>query len=271
MTGPDRPVGDDDLSAFVDGRLPPERRDAVTAYVAERPDLAGQLRLDRELRDALRERLRPIAEEPVPARLRVAAIRAERRLGLSRIVAMAAAACLLLAVGAAGGWFARTALGGPRPLADRAWAAMAQDALSAHRTFAVEIVHPVEVKASEETHLTQWLSKRLKRRLVVPDLEDRFGLTLVGGRLLPAGDDVAALLMYADASGARLTLYVRDGGKGETALNYLRQGDLSSFAWVDGGYGYVVAAPFERERLQSVARAVAQEVDLDAAKRRRAL
>lgn len=271
MTGPDRPVGDDDLSAFVDGRLAPERREAVAAYVAERADLAARLRLDGELRDALRERLRPLAGEPVPARLRVAAIRAERRLGRRRTVALAAAACLLLLLGGAGGWFGRTALGGPRPLADRAWAAMAQDALSAHRTFVVEIVHPVEVKASEETHLTQWLSKRLKRRLVVPDLEERFGLTLVGGRLLPAGSDVAAFLMYADASGSRLTLYVRDGERGESALNYLRQGELSSFAWVDGGYGYVVAAALDRERLQSVARAVAQEVDLDAAKRRRAL
>jgi len=271
VSGSGQPVGDDDLSASVDGRLAPGRRDAVATYLSSRPDLDAALQLDRAANAALRERLAAKAAEPVPARLRVASIEAERRHGRRHVVALAAAACLCLLVGGVSGWLARDFVGGPRPLTGRAWAAMAHDALSAHRTFAVEIAHPVEVKASDEAHLTQWLSKRLKRRLVIPDLEERFGLTLVGGRLLPAGKDVAALVMYADAAGSRLTLYVRSGESGETALKYLHQGELSSFSWVDEGYGYVVSAGMDRERLQSVARAVSQDVDMDAAKRRRAL
>ena len=270
MTGPDRPVGEDDLSALVDGRLAPERREPVDIYLAARPEAAARLRLDREARDSLRARLRFKAEEPVPTRLRVAAILAERRQSRRRIVGWAAAACLCLALGGTGGWLARDLVGGARPVAARAWAAMAQDALSAHRTFAIEIVHPVEVKAAEEAHLVQWLSKRLKRRLVVPDLES-FGLDLVGGRLLPAGHDVAALLMYADRSGARLTVYVRCGESGETALKFMSEGDLSAFSWVDEGYGYVVSAAMDRERLQRVARAVSRDVDMQAAKDRKAL
>ena len=271
MTGEPRPVGEDDLSAYVDDRLGPDRRDAVAACLAGSPDLQSQLALDRDARDALRHRLRAKAAEPVPARLRVPILRAERRRSVRRFVLRSAAACFLFGVGTASGWFARDMVGGPRPLAGRAWAAMAEDALAAHRTFAVEIVHPVEVRANEEAHLSQWLSKRLKRRLVIPDLEEQFGLRLVGGRLLPAGPDVAAFLMYADAAGARLTIYVRSGERGETALNFLNKGELSSFSWVDGGYGYVVAAAMERERLQKVARAVSQEVDLDNARQRRAL
>ena len=270
MTGLDRPVGEDDLSAYVDGRLAPERRDAVETFLAARPEAATRLRLDREARDLLRTRLRFKAEEPVPARLRVATVQAERRQARRRIVGWAAVACLCLALGGAGGWFARDLVGGPHPLAGLTWASMARDALAAHRTFAVEIVHPVEVKAAEEAHLVQWLSKRLRRKLVVPDLE-RFGLDLVGGRLLPAGHDVAALIMYADRSGSRLTLYVRCGEAGETALKFLGDGDLSSFSWVDAGFGYVVSADMDRERLQSIARAVSQDVDMQAAKDRKAL
>ena len=271
MTGSDRPVGEDDLAAHVDGRLPGDRHEAVSAYLATHPDHAATLERDRELNRLLGERLRAKLEEPVPTRLRIAALRPGRRAASRRMVGFATAACLCLSIGGASGWFARDLVGGPRPLAGRAWASMAQDAIAAHRTFSVEIVHPVEVKATEEAHLTQWLSKRLKRSLVIPDLEERFGLSLIGGRLLPAGPDVAAFLMYADAAGSRLTLYVRSGERGETALKFMNEGDLASFSWVDEGYGYVVSAAMERDRLQTVARAVSQDIDMAAARRRRAL
>ena len=271
MSRPERPVGEDDLTAFVDGRLPDDRRAAVASFLAERPDLEADLALDRSLRAALRERLEPKAREPIPARLRVASLSGERQRGRRRFLTRLAAASLHLLFGAAAGWYARDFAGGPRPTAGRAWAGLARDALSAHRTFSVEIVHPVEVKADDEAHLTQWLSKRLKRRLVIPDLSEQFGLNLVGGRLLPAGPDVAALLMYADAANNRLTLYVRTGETGETALNFMREGDVSTFSWIDDGTGYAVAAAMDRERLQKVARTVSQEYDLEAARRRRAL
>lgn len=271
MSPLERPVGEDDLSAYVDGRLTPGRRELVCAYLSGRPELAAELELDRQAMEALRERLRSKAEEPVPARLRVAAIRAERVHARRRTLGLAAAACLLLGIGGVAGWTARDFLGGAPPAASQPWAAMVRDALSAHRTYAVEIVHPVEVRANEEAHLKQWLSKRLRGPLVIPDLEEGFGLTLVGGRLLPAGSEVAALVMYADQSGSRLTLYVKSGESGETAMKYLQDGDLSAFSWVDNGYGYVVAAATSRERLHGIARAVAQAVDLEAAKRRRTL
>jgi anti-sigma factor RsiW len=271
VSGLERPIGEDDLAAHVDGRVPAGRQAALATYLAERPDQEAELRRDRETLMALRDRLAPIAGEPVPSRLRVAAIRAERRGRQRRRFGLALAAVLLLTVGGTAGWYGRDLVGGPRPLAGRAWAAIAEEALAAHRTYTVEVVHPVEVKAAEEAHLVQWLSKRLKRRLVIPDLEERFGLTLVGGRLLPAGRDVAALLMYADASGSRLTLYVRSGGARESALNFMREGEVSAFSWMDEGYGYVVSAAMDRDKLQSVAKAVLADVDLDAARRRRAL
>ena len=90
------------------------------------------------------------------------------------------------------------------------------DALAAHRTFAVEVRHPVEVDAAQEAHLVQWLSKRLGRPLVVPDLSAT-GYRLMGGRLLPAGSGAAAQLMYENGAGDRpVVRYVyeanRDGG-----------------------------------------------------------
>ena len=135
-----------------------------------------------------------------------------------------------------------------------------RDALAAHRTFAPEVVHPVEVKATEEAHLAQWLSKRLRRRLVIPDLEAD-GLHLVGGRLLPAGPDVAAQLMYAGQGGVRLTLYVRCGETGSASVQTMREGDLSSVYWVSAGTGYAISGPVDRGRLMEVARTVSRDLD----------
>jgi anti-sigma factor RsiW len=252
----ERPVSEDDLTAWVDGRLEPARVAPVEAFLATHPEDAARLRSDRETRATLRDRLAAKALEPVPSRLRVATIVAERRRAISGRLTKAAVILLVFAGGVAGGWLARdrifTTGGGGQ--------AMVAEALAAHRTFAVEVVHPVEVKAAEETHLAQWLSKRLGRKLVIPDLESA-GLQLMGGRLLPAGREIAAQLMYGDAGGARVTLYVRSGESGPGRFRVVKEGALSSVAWVDGGFGYALSGPVDPDRLVAAARAAHSEMD----------
>ncbi len=87
---------------------------------------------------------------------------------------------------------------------------MTQAAVSAFRTYVVEAAHPVEVRADGSSDLVQWLTARLGRPVTVPDLRTQ-GFRLMGGRLLPAGDEPAAMLMYDDDRGTRLTLYSRPG------------------------------------------------------------
>jgi len=41
MNEPNSPVHDDELHAFVDGELPADRREAVTAWLAENPEQAA--------------------------------------------------------------------------------------------------------------------------------------------------------------------------------------------------------------------------------------
>ena len=112
------------------------------------PALAARVKADREIRAALRARLDAKAEEPVPSRLRVATLAAARRRRRTSRAAMAAAACLCAALGGVAGWVGRDlAAGQERPAG--AWAVTGRAALSAHRTFVGETVHPVEVKADQ--------------------------------------------------------------------------------------------------------------------------
>jgi anti-sigma factor RsiW len=133
------------------------------------------------------------------------------------------------------------------------------DAIAAHRTFVVEVRHPVEVDAAQEAHLVQWLSRRLGHDLKAPDLAAE-GYRLMGGRLLPAGAGPAAQLMYEGVGGQRLTVYLRaDGEHGETQFRYAETGNVGAFYWIEDGFGYAVSGAPDRQKLLQVAEAVYQQ------------
>jgi len=257
MTDRIAPIGEDDLQALIDGRLSPEREALVRAYLATNPDAAGRVEAERQQREALRRALDPVFHEPIPARLRVANLQAQRRTRWTSAAYRAAAALVLFFAGAALGW----SLAPSNILTARApTQALAQHASLAYRTFVVEVAHPVEVDASRQSHLVQWLSKRLGRPIAAPDLSS-FGYKLMGGRLLPAGSGAAAQFMYDDKAGRRLTLFIQSGAGEETAFRFSEDGPASTFAWIDRGFGFAVTAPVERATLLPIAEAVYHRFD----------
>lgn len=196
MTGADDPVDEDDLLAYVDERLPDPRRAAVLRHLEANPAVKARILADKAMRDWLRQRLNPIEQQPIPDRLRINTILARRRETHRRWMIAGAASVALLLTGGAGGWFARGI--SENALEQRqqvALGATAADAISAHRVYVVETAHPVEVGAAQEQHLVQWLSRRLKHKLLAPNLSGE-GYVLVGGRLLPASNEAAAQFMY---------------------------------------------------------------------------
>jgi anti-sigma factor RsiW len=261
VTEDGQPFGDDDLMAYIDARLPEDRRAAVERFVDADPALRARVSADRALRESLRHRLDPIANLPIPARLRVDAILRRRR-ETTRWRLQAAAACVaFLVAGAAVGWKAHEFA--PPHLSSVQQAALsvtATDAISAHRIFVVETVHPVEVGAAQEAHLIQWLSRRLGHPLAVPDLAGQ-GYALMGGRLLPAGNAAAAQFMYADGAGHRLTVYVRVSAGGDTQFRFVEAQGVSAFSWIDQGLGFAIVGAIDRPRLLDIADTVYQQVD----------
>jgi len=254
MKGPPPPIGEDDLQAWIDGRLSPERSVFVEAFLAEQPEIGARLARDRQQRDALRRALESKVQEPIPARLRLANIRVNRRSRTTKRLRAGAAALLLFLAGAGAGWLAGSRAVPERPALVSA-SLVSRDALSAYRTYVVEVVHPVEVPAENEKHLLAWLSKRLGRPLAAPNL-GAFGYVLMGGRLLPADAGAAAQLMYQDGGGRRLTLYIQAADGTETAFRYFGDGQVSTLAWLDRGFGFAVTAPLPRDRLLPIAEAV---------------
>ncbi|TXI20366.1 MAG: hypothetical protein E6Q67_09335, partial [Roseateles sp.] len=70
------PISEQDLHAFVDQALDAERRREVQAYVDRHPEAAARLAQIASQRQALRSALAPIADEPIPERLRLHHIQA---------------------------------------------------------------------------------------------------------------------------------------------------------------------------------------------------
>ena len=265
MTPADHPVDEDELHARIDGRLPLHRAAAVEAHLAAHPGTLERFSQYAEQRQALRAAFAAQAARPIPDRLRIARIREERWHRRYRQLAQIAAAISLLILGGVAGWAARDVTAPLVPAgAGTVAGVITADAIAAHRIYSVEVRHPVEVNADQETHLVQWLSKRLGRELTVPDLSPA-GFRLMGGRLLPAEDGPAAQFMYENGS-ERLTLYLRVGVGGETAFRYHEEGGIGAFYWSDEGFGYAIAAKANRDLLLRIAELVYKQTSPNGAR-----
>lgn len=269
MSRPAPPPTDDELHAWIDGQLAADRHGAVEEAIASDPAVAAKVAAWHAQRDALRRLHGELLDEPVPAALMGALDRhlprTARRVSWLRWGRMAAGLLIAFAAGWLGNsqWTQWSAPHGGAQLA-RAPAVreFVHDASMAHAVYAPEKRHPVEVAASEQQHLVQWLSRRLDRPLKVPDLSSQ-GYTLVGGRLLPGETGARAQFMFEDAAGERVTLYIgtldaRAAGANapaanETAFRFASEGPVPSFYWVDQGFGYAIAGKLPRDLLLKLA------------------
>lgn len=242
------PITEADLQAYADGQLDPERRAAVEAHIAAHPGIAAELEPLTAQNDAIRALFAGIADEPVPARLDPHRIAGELRRRARRRLITAAAACFIFAAGSGLGWYANVISSRPGDNAE----ALVVAALSAHSVFAAESRHAVEVVGDDETHLVTWLSNRVGQPLIAPDLAAH-GFTLVGGRLLPYQDSVAAQLMYEDVTGRRLTLYITGGGETPPEVDFASVGALNTYYWMSDAISCAMVGELDREELKEVA------------------
>jgi anti-sigma factor RsiW len=245
-------VTKEDLIRYVDGRLAPERRTQVAAYLHEHPEMAEELQAQKRLNALLRERYKRMREEPISPALLYAATegaggRAHLRRQTLRAVAIAATAAV---IGGTAGWLWRSALVEPQ------WQDFTRQAAAAYRVYTPERDRPVEIAARPE--LLAWLSRRLGMPIAAPKL-DAFGYRFIGGRLLPtAGGAPAAQLMYENAEGRRFTLYIRGDlrNRREIEFQFARQGDVNVLYWLDGPRGYALLSDLDESAMLPIAKVV---------------
>lgn len=236
------------LQAYVDGELDAPDREVVEKLLAS--DAAAHATVDsyRRQNEALRRGFAGVLSEPVPPALLAATRR--RPVSAPAPWMRMAAAVLLLAFGASGGWLLNQSTGGA------AGQSLASNAIAAHEIYTPDVKHPVEVAASDRDQLQSWLSKRIGVNFKVPDLTEQ-GYTLLGGRLLASGDKPAAQLMYEDAQKKRITIFLAaNAGMANAGLRVEEKGPLIACYWADGPLSFVVAGEMEIDPMMKLARQI---------------
>lgn len=245
-----RPIDESDLHAYVDGELAGPRGAEIAAWLDSHPAEARMVAEWRRQKQAIKE---GFPAEAIPARM-AAVLHRGPPMRLWRALGTMAAGLAVLVAGALAGWFLNDRLGSQ---------SLAQRALVAHEVYAVEVRHPVEVPASEREHLTSWLSKRLGKSLVIPDLAP-YGYAFLGGRLLAAEDRPAAQLMFEDEAKKRLTLFlIADGDFGKSEFRIEERGDFLACYWLDGDFGFAIAGEIDRQKAVQLAEAIYNQFEKD--------
>jgi len=259
-----QPIDEPDLHALVDGQLPVGRAQDLRASLSAED--AARLAQWTAQREHLRALHTTLEDEPLPAPLLSTASRLQalhdRQARLWQLGGMAASVLLAFGLGwTLHGQWQDPHFAGPVPVAGAQ--RFAQQAAVAHAVYQPEQRHPVEVAATQQEHLVQWLSKRLGRPLKLPVLTQQ-GFELVGGRLLPGESGARAQFMYQNQAGQRVTLYLgaleTPGAAAETAFRLYAEGPVPAFYWQDQGFGYALSGPLERDMLLALATAVYRQL-----------
>lgn len=226
------------LHAYADGEIAGQELRALEERLANDPEARAKVEAWRRQEGWLKEAFDPVLEEEVPPQIK-AALRERRRFSFTSQAIAAALALLIL--GSVAGWFASLQINAPRAMQ------FADLAIAAHEIYTRENRHAVEVAANDSEHLTTWLSKRVGQKLVIPDLSAR-GYTFLGGRLLAAGTQPAAQLMYEDANKRRITIFLTaNQGGNETKYLIEEKNGVIACSWLDGPLGYVIAGAPSRD------------------------
>ncbi len=234
------PPSDSDLHAYVDHQLSEQDRRLLEHYLASHPQVAARVQAWQQDAQHLRAALGGALLQPANPALDPVQIRA--RLKQRSLRRLASAAVLLVAVGVGGlsGWQARElTLAGSSVLP-------MTDALQAYRLFAEQGMLPADFKVQGNQSMQAWLDRYFTPASPVPDLPGA-GFRAVSGRLLSTEQGPAAMVLYEDRAGRKVSFYIRPPGPQNKLLppGSRREGPLQAQYWSGQGYNYAMVGPAE--------------------------
>lgn len=244
------PIGiqEEELHAFVDGRLPRGRCTAVLAYLGQNPPEIWRLAAFALQKDELRRQIDAIdlpgGNATTEALQRTLAERLGGRRSYREWLRRAGAMAMLLGIG----WWSNALYHQyfvePLP-------GVVVEAAQAHGIFSEDVARPVELTAAAD--MAMWFSSQLGEPVQIPSL-GTLGLRLVGGRLLAGDDGPVALLIYEDPNGHRLTLAlssdVVDSGP---EIEMVTLQGLTAGYWHEGALTYALVGETSRQQLLAIA------------------
>ncbi|WP_339528407.1 anti-sigma factor [Pseudomonas mucidolens] len=238
------PPSERDLHAYVDHQLPASDRRQLDLWLATHPEVAAQVHAWQKDAQQLRAALGDGLQQPANPGLDPALLRQRLKHQSRRHLATAAVLLLAVSIGGFGGWQARqaTMASTQLPMAD---------ALQAYRLFAQNQFMPADYHVQDSGDMQTWLDRYFTRAHRLPDLSPA-GFNPVSARLLSTDQGAAAMVLYENQQGRRISFYIRPPGP----RNYLlphgsRSADgLRAEYWSSPGYNYAMVSPVDASTTQ---------------------
>ncbi|VVN20132.1 hypothetical protein PS862_05516 [Pseudomonas fluorescens] len=244
------PPSERDLHAYVDHQLSDDDRRLLETFLAGNAEVAAQVRAWQQDAQQLRAALGGALQQPANPDLDPVLIRQRRTRQSRRHLASAAVLLIAVSVGGVSGWQARemTLVGAPLPMTD---------ALQAYRLIAQQGLLPADYKAGDEGDMQGWLDRYFTQANRLPDLSAA-GFKPASGRLLSTEQGPAAMVVYEDRSGHKVSFYVRPPGPKNFLLprGSRSDGELQAEYWSGGGYNYAMVSPSDTPAAQMLKQTV---------------
>lgn len=231
------PPSERDLHAYVDHQLSDVDRRLVEAFLATDPQVAAQVRAWQQDAQTLRAALSGTLQQPSNPDLDPAVIRQRLKRQSRRHLASAAVLLIAVSIGGFSGWQAREmTLANPQlPMTD---------ALQAYRLIAQQGLLPADYKVGDDGDMQGWLDRYFTQANRLPDLSGA-GFKPASGRLLSTEQGPAAMVVYENQDGQKISFYVRPPGPKNFLLprGSRSDGELQAEYWSGSGYNYAMVSP----------------------------
>ncbi len=256
----------EDIQDFIDGRLEGTRLRDLHAYLAKDEETARLVqqmrRTDSELRrlDNLRagsrgsgSRSPPSDQIPSDSSGRHGA-GGHGANGARNLPAMAVAACLLVAIGAGSGWWARMSAEEPN---DHIANALLGGMTTTYGYLASSDLQGLDFSADQRDQWAEWTAEAYGRAIEPPDLSEH-GYEFVGARIAPSAGLNGSVLAYRSEDDTTISVYCwkEDEGLVELPRQAVKNGYRIN---TDSGTGYGIAVigPDGHKSLDPATRSVA--------------
>lgn len=238
------PPSERDLHAYIDHQLSDEDRRLVDTFLASNADVSAQVRAWQQDAQQLRAALSGALQQPANPDLDPALIRQRLKRQSRRHLASAAVLLIAVSIGGFSGWQARemTLLSAAQPMGD---------AMQAYRLFAQKGLLPADYKVNGNGDMQGWLDRYFTQANRLPDLSNA-GFKPVSGRLLSTEQGPAAMVVYEDSRGQKISFYVRPPGPKNFLLprGSRSDGELQAEYWSGAGYNYAMVSPTDTAAAQ---------------------
>jgi len=251
MKNTDKPVIDADLHAYIDGELDEAERLRIEAYLVDHPEESETIQKYQKINSGFHQLYDSVLNSPLPENLDSSVTKKSYPSILPNMLKVAAVASFMAITGA-GGWIAHGLWSESATNQDLVH--LVQPATFAHSVYSTDPHYPVEFAADKKELLADWLSQRMHTDIKAPILNN-LGFELIGGRLIPSTNRMAAQFMYQNSNQERITVYVRrdDWSARATDFQYRKQDGMQIFYWSDGTMGYAVTGNINKSLLISAA------------------